>query len=85
MSDAGEALVDAEARLQERLEEREAERSRRGFGTTVADPERQREIESLKLARKALEDQAASTGSPVLRKQLDLALAEIARRLESYM
>jgi len=81
MSDAGEALVDAEARLQERMEEREAERLRRGGATRPPNPRVQREVESLKLARVELQRQAAATGNAVRRKQIEAALAEIDRRL----
>ena len=81
MSDAGEALVDADARLQERMDERERDRRRRGVFPNQPSPERQREIQSLKLARTELQRQAAATLSPVRRQQIDAALEEIARRL----
>ena len=81
MSDAGEALVDAEARLQERMEEREAGRRRRGGQANLPDPRKQREIESLKLARTELERQAAATSSDLRRTQIQAAIAEIDRRL----
>lgn len=80
MSDAGEALVDAEARLQERMEERDVERRRRS-GATILNPRVQREVESLKLARVELQRQAAATGNAVRRRQIEAALAEIDRRL----
>ena len=44
MSDSGERLVDIEARLQERMDEREAERRRRAMPAPKVDPDRQREI-----------------------------------------
>ncbi len=81
MSDAGEALVDADARLQERIEERDAERRRRGGKANLPDPRRQREIESLKLARTELERQAAVTSSDLRRTQIQAAIGEIERRL----
>ena len=43
MGDSGEGLVDAEARIQEQIEEREAERRRRGGGGPKIDPEKVRE------------------------------------------
>ena len=49
MSDAGEGLVDAEARLLEQMDAREHDRKRRG--PKVEDPEKHRATESLKLAR----------------------------------
>jgi hypothetical protein len=83
MTDAGEALVDADARLQERMEEREAGRRHRGEAADLPDPELHREIESLKLARTELARQAAATASEVRRQQIGLALEEIDRRLTS--
>ena len=40
MGDAGEGLVDAEARIQERMEELEAERRNRGGSAPKIDPEK---------------------------------------------
>ena len=82
MGDSGEGLVDAEARIAERMEEREADRRRSAGGSIpVVDPEKVREKESLKLARAELTRQAAATTHPVRKKQIDAALAEIERRL----
>jgi uncharacterized protein (DUF433 family) len=81
MGDSGEGLVDAEARIQEQMEEREAERRRRAGGAPAIDPERLREQESLKLARAELQRQAAATTHPVRKKQIAAALAEIEKRL----
>jgi hypothetical protein len=82
MGDSGEGLVDAEARIQEQMEEREADRRRRANGKAPAvDPERLREIESLKLAKAELTRQAAATTHPIRKKQIEAALAEIDRRL----
>jgi hypothetical protein len=80
MSDSGEGLVDAEARLQERMEERLAEK-RRASGGPALDPDRARERESLRLARAELARQAEATAHPVRRQQIQQALAEIDRRL----
>ena len=81
MGDAGEGLVDAEARLQELRDEREAARATaRGKGPAV-DPEKAREQGSLKLARTELERQAAGTTHPVRQKQIQAAMAEIDKRL----
>ena len=81
MGDAGEGLVDAEARLQELRDEREADKARaRGKGPAV-DPEKVREVASLRLARTELERQAASATHPVRQKQIQAALAEIDKRL----
>jgi hypothetical protein len=81
MGDAGEGLVDADARIQERMEELEAERRRRAGGTPKIDPEKAREIESLKLARLNLEKQAERASHPVRKQQIQLAIAEIDKRL----
>ena len=62
MGDSGEGLVDADARIQEQMEEREAERKRRS-GAPPADPERVREIESLRLAKAELERQAQTAAA----------------------
>ena len=61
MGDSGEGLVDAEARIAERMEEREADRRRTSGPAPVVDPEAAREKESLKLARAELTRQAAAT------------------------
>jgi hypothetical protein len=81
MGDSGEGLVDAEARIQERMEEREADRRRTSAQAPAIDPEKVREQESLKLARAELTRQAAATTHPVRKKQIDAAIAEIDRRL----
>lgn len=81
MGDSGEGLVDAEARIQEQIEEREADRRRRAGGQPKIDPEKQREVESLKLARAELSSQATLTTHQVRKQQIAAALAEIDRRL----
>jgi hypothetical protein len=80
MSDSGEGLVDAEARLQEQIEAREQERQRRALGVPK-DPERERAVESLRLARRNMAQQLEATTHPVRRKQLEAAIAELDRRL----
>jgi len=81
MSDAGEGLVDAEARLQERMEERQRERAAQSQ-KPKDDPERVRLIESLRLARTELTRQGVTTEHPVRRNQIALAIAELDRRLK---
>jgi hypothetical protein len=81
MGDSGEGLVDAEARIQERMEEREADRRRSGVPAPVVDPEKARERESLKLAKAELTRQAEATTHPIRKQQIQAALAEIDRRL----
>jgi hypothetical protein len=81
MGDAGEGLVDADARIQERMEELEAERRRRSGGRPKVDPEKVRQAESLKLARLNMVKQAEAASHPVRQKQLQLAIEEIDKRL----
>ena len=81
MGDSGEGLVDAEARIQERIEERESERQRRGAAQPAVNPEKVRELESLRLARAELERQASATAHPVRKQQIQAAIAEIEQRL----
>ena len=83
MGDSGEGLVDAEARIQERMEEREADRRRSGTQAPNIDPDKLRERESLKLAKAELTRQAEATTHPIRKKQIDAALAEIDRRLSA--
>jgi hypothetical protein len=80
MSDAGEGLVDAEARLQEQLDAREHEKRRRGLAAGV-DPEKLRARESLRLAKAELARQFENTAHPVRKQQLEAAIAELDRRL----
>lgn len=83
MGDSGEGLVDADARIQERIDERESERRRRAGGQPPVNPERVRELESLRLARAEMERQASATAHPVRRQQIQAAIAELDKRLAS--
>ena len=80
MGDSGEGLVDAEARIQERMEELEAARKRTG-GRPAANPEQVRALESLRLAKSNLERQAETVTHPVRKQQIQLAVEEIDKRL----
>jgi hypothetical protein len=80
MSDSGEGLVDAEARLQEQMDAREQERKRRA-SAGVKDPEKQRAHESLRLARIELVGQLNATRHQVRRDQLEAAIEELDRRM----
>jgi hypothetical protein len=84
MGDAGEGLVDAEARLQELRDEREAARASARAKGPAGDPEKVREEISLKLAKTELERQAAATQHPVRLKQIQAAIAEIDKRLQKF-
>jgi hypothetical protein len=81
MGDSGEGLVDAEARIQEQIDEREQERRRRNNGAPAIDPERVRKLESLRLAKAELQQQSQATKHPVRQKQIQAAIAEIDKRL----
>jgi hypothetical protein len=81
MGDAGEGLIDAEARIQERMEELERERANKQQPRTVKDPEHVRALESLRLARTELDRQLASTTHERRRAQLADAIKEVERRI----
>ena len=80
MGDAGEGLIDADSRIQERIEEREEERKRRS-SAVVKDPERERSRASLRLARTELTRQLAATAHAARREQITAAIAEVDRRI----
>jgi hypothetical protein len=79
MGDGAEGLVDAQARIQDRLDELEQRQVRRPH--VVKDPEREQRLQSLRLARIELERQSCVTRHPVRRQQLSEAIAEIDRRI----
>ena len=79
MGDAGEGLVDANSRIQERMEEIEEER-KRARRAEPHNPEELRALESLRLARTELQRQLAATAHERRRAQLVQAIAEIERR-----
>jgi hypothetical protein len=81
MGDAGEGLIDAEARIQERMEDLAHERAQKHV-RTVRDPERLRVLETLRLARTELERQFNATAHERRRAQLQQAMDEISRRME---
>ena len=80
MGDAGEGLIDAESRIQERMEELQRERAARHV-PVVANPEKLREIETLRLARTELERQLSATTHERRRTQIAHAIEEIDRRM----
>jgi len=83
MGDSGEGLVDAEARIQERMEQLEADKRQRSGNQPKIDPEKAREVQTLKLARLNLEKQAEAASHPVRKQQLQLAMTEIDKRLKA--
>jgi len=80
MGDAGEGLIDADSRIQERLEDLERERNERR-GPTVRDPEGAQAYESLRLARIELERQLATTTHDRRRAMLAQAMAALDKRI----
>ncbi len=82
MGDAGEGLVDAESRLAERMEEREQEKRKAKQAGKGGDPERMRQLESLRLARTEMQRQLDVATHAARKQQLQQAIAEIDRRLK---
>jgi hypothetical protein len=80
MGDAGEGLVDAEARIQERMDELARERTVRSR-KVPRDPAARSRVESLRLARADLQRQANATGHPGLQAARAGALADLDRQL----
>jgi hypothetical protein len=81
MGDAGEGLIDAEARLQERMDELEESRKVAKDRGPKVDPEHVRQVESLRLAKIELQRQAEATTHAARKDQIGQAIAEIDRRL----
>jgi multidrug efflux pump subunit AcrA (membrane-fusion protein) len=79
MGDGAEGLIDAQSKIQDRLDELEEQRRRPS--RVVRNPDREQRLQSLRLARAELARQSAATAHPVRRQQLALALAEIDRRI----
>jgi hypothetical protein len=82
MGDAGEGLIDADARIQERMEELERER-RQQFAKPIKNPAEVQALESLRLARTELERQLEATTHDRRRTQIRQAMEEIDRRMEA--
>ena len=80
MGDAGEGLIDADARIQERMDELERERQQTR-SKPARDPEKVHALESLRLARTELERQSTATTHERRRAQIAEAIAEIDRRM----
>jgi hypothetical protein len=81
MGDAGEGLIDAEARLQERMDELEESRKVAKDRGPKVDPEHVRQVETLRLARTELQRQQETTTHAARKDQITQAIAEIERRL----
>jgi len=82
MGDAGEGWVDAEARIHERIEELERERNA-PKGRVIRNPELERNLESLRLARTELERQQNTSQHKGRKAQISQAIDEINRRISA--
>jgi uncharacterized membrane protein (DUF106 family) len=83
MGDAGEGLIDADARIQERMDELEQERKKAKQGTVLGDPEKVRQLESNRLARTELQRQLETTTHQARKQQLTQAIAELDKRIKA--
>jgi hypothetical protein len=81
MGDAGEGLIDADGRIQERMEELERERQQQRGAKPMRDPEKVQALESLRLARLELDRQLNATTNERRRAQITQAIEEIDRRM----
>lgn len=81
MGDAGEGLIDAEARLQERMDELEESRKVAKDKGPKVDPEHVRQVESLRLAKIELQRQLEATTHDARKTHIGQAIAEIERRM----
>ena len=80
MGDSGEGLIDAEARIQERMDEVAEDRARRREADR-RDPAQVSAVESLRLARTDLERQLTATAHPRRRELIGQALVELDRQI----
>ncbi len=76
MGDAGEGLVDAESRIQELMDQREADKKAKA-NTVIIDAQAAERAYSKELVRASLRDQLAAATHPVRRAQLEAAIADI--------
>ena len=79
MSDAGEGLIDADSRIQERMDELARMRAEKQ-AVEVRDPDAVRELESLRLARIEMERQLEATTHDRRAAQLKQAISELDKR-----
>ena len=68
MGDSGEGLIDADARIQERMEELERERTRQQHGKPVRDTVKMEALETEILATLGIADPYGSSEAAGLRK-----------------
>ena len=65
------------------MEEREQERRQARLGPSKIDPEKVRQIESLRLAKTEMEGQLEATTHDARRQQLRQAISEVEKRLKA--
>ena len=80
MGDSGEGLIDAETKIQERMEELKANRERERK-PAIENPEQQRQLDSLNLARTQMTRQLESVTHENRRKQITDAITDIDNRI----
>jgi hypothetical protein len=80
MGDAGEGLIDADAKIQERMEELQLSRAQ-ARKPIVRNPERVRAVESLRLARKDMARQLEATTHEGRRAQIRQAIAALDKQI----
>jgi hypothetical protein len=80
MGDAGEGLIDADARIQERMEELQVARAQ-ARRPAVRNPEQVRAVESLKLARTDMARQLEATTHEGRIAQIKQALSALDRQI----
>ncbi len=81
MGDSGEGLIDADERIQELADEREAARRERRTPQAPVDPVKKAQVTSLTLGLSELRRQLEATEHPVRQKQLKAAMADVEKRL----
>jgi hypothetical protein len=80
MGDAGEGLIDADARIQERMEELQLSRAQ-ARRPVVRNPEAVRAVESLRLARKDMTNQLEATTHETRRTQIKQAIGALDKQI----
>lgn len=83
MGDAAEGLIDADLRIQERMEELEQERRAQRKSGPARDPVKVRELESCRLAQIEMRRQLETATHPARREQIAAAVAELDRRMQA--
>lgn len=76
MGDAGESLVDAESRIQERMDQLAADKAARA-NSVIVDAQAAERAYSKELVRASLRDQLAAATHPARRAQLEAAIKDI--------